>query len=286
MVCFFSNEAHSQDKTFTLREAELIRAGPERTPFQEKEQILCPAQGKLLQAGLSLHRVQCMLFRRQEKIKHIEFTRGDKASTCSQNNQQKRVAAVCRCWALTLRWNPWYKKIVETFVRSKKKKAMVRTWILLHIRLQYTHEMETIGVCVSLAQDYTEPFTICFLPSNPLYFLLHSHSKHTFGTSQTIQWIHHAVSHFSHLKYPINPSNIFLFLWPYYKWFILKYLMKTSPFGGLPRQNLITLSKIFISWWVTLPLSPTYEPFAERSFILPGNELHTTVTINICSRKE
>lgn len=97
MVCLCSNEADSDDKT------ELVRTGPERTRMQNKEQIACSAQGWQVgqpQAGSCLHRVGCMLFRRQERIKPIELTRAEKASTCSLKKQttKKRVAAVFRCW--------------------------------------------------------------------------------------------------------------------------------------------------------------------------------------------
>ena len=99
MVCLYSNEADSDDET------ELVRTGPERTCTQDKEQIVCSAQGWQageLQKRSCLHRARCMLFRRKERIKAIELTRAEKASTCSlkkqTNKQQKRVAAVFRCW--------------------------------------------------------------------------------------------------------------------------------------------------------------------------------------------
>lgn len=142
---------------------------------------------------------------RNERIKCIEFTRANKTSICclkKHTTNKKMVAAIFRCWVLTLRWNRTHdvKRLWKPLQRGRKTKQMVTSWILLHIWIQYTYEMYTFGVCVSPAQDDTKFFTICFLLPNPALFPTKLSLQTHPSTSQLIQWICHTASHFSNLK--------------------------------------------------------------------------------------
>lgn len=146
-----------------------------------------------------------MLFRRHERI-----TRADKVPTCCL--KQTTTKSRCNDQKLgvnsQMKQDPWYKKTLETFVRSKKNQPMIRSSVLLHVRIQCTMECRTLEG-VSLVKTIQNPslsafcLQCCFLS----YYTLTPNTPLVPATPLSKC---HPASHFSNLKYTIHPSNIFL----------------------------------------------------------------------------